>query len=137
MFQPEQSATQSAALAKLEMTFALIEGWIDHVAHLAAHDRLPILASLEESYRRSRIESAPTQQLFAMLLGLQISPRMARECSQFWNEIYAISGADNGGVEVRDHRWEDPALLPTAEDISDPAKFLASTTVPDDLSGLI
>ena len=137
MFQPEQSDAQTAALSKLEITFALIEGWIDHVAHLSAKDRLPSLAALEESYRRSRIESAPTQQLFAMLLGLQISPRMARECSQFWNEIYLISGEEIGGVSIRDHRWEDPALLPTAEDISDPAKFLASTTVPDDLSGLI
>ena len=137
MFQPEQSDAQTAALAKLEITFALIEGWIDHVAHLSAKDRLPSLAALEESYRRSRIESAPTQQLFAMLLGLQISPRMARECSQFWNEIYLISGEEISGVSIRDHRWEDPALLPTAEDISDPAKFLASTTVPDDLSGLI
>ena len=137
MFQPEQSPAQSAALAKLEMIFALIEGWIDHVAYLAAADRLPSLAALQESYRRSRIESAPTQQLFAMLLGLQISPRLARECSHFWNEIYAISGAENGGTAIRDHRWEDAALLPTAADIGDPAAFLASTTVPDDLSGLI
>ena len=136
MFQPEQSAAQSAALAKLEITFALIEGWIDHVAYLSATDRLPSLAALQESYRRSRIESAPTQQLFAMLLGLQISPRLTRECAHFWNEIYGLSGAENGGVAIRDHRWEDPALLPTASDLSDPAAFLASTTVPDDLSGL-
>ena len=136
MFQPEQSAAQSAALAKLEITFALIEGWIDHVAYLSATDRLPALAALQESYRRSRIESAPTQQLFAMLLGLQISPRLTRECAHFWNEIYGLSGAENGGVAIRDHRWEDPALLPTASDLSDPAAFLASTTVPDDLSGL-
>jgi putative hydrolase len=137
MFQPEQSGAQSAALAKLEMTFALIEGWIDHVTSLSAKDRLPSFAALQESYRRTRIESAPTQQLFAMLLGLQISPRLTRECSHFWNEIYEMSGAQNGGVEVRDHRWEDSALLPTASDLADPAKFLSSTTVPDDLSGLI
>jgi len=137
MFQPEQSAAQSAALAKLEMTFALIEGWIDHITFLSAKDRLPSIAALQESYRRSRIESAPTQQLFAMLLGLQISPRMTRECSNFWSEIYSMSGGVDGGVEIRDHRWEDAALLPTASDLADPAKFLASTTVPDDLSGLI
>jgi len=141
MFQPEQSPAQSAALAKLETTFALIEGWIDHITHLAAADRLPSLAALQESYRRARIESAPTQQLFAMLLGLHISPRLTRECSQFWSEIYSISGGAEGniesGIEVRDHRWEDSALLPTAQDLHDPAAFLASTTVPDDLSGLI
>ena len=137
MFQPEQSAAQSAALAKLEMTFALIEGWIDHVAHLSATDRLPSLAMLQESYRRSRIESAPTQQLFAMLLGLQISPRLTRECSNFWSELYRLNGAEIGGVAIRDYRWEDPGLLPTPSDLSDPIAFLASTTVPDDLSGLI
>lgn len=137
MFQPEQSAAQSGALAKLEMTFALIEGWIDHVAYLSATDRLPSIAALQESYRRSRIESAPTQQLFAMLLGLQISPRLTRECSQFWSEIYRLNGAEIGGVAIRDYRWEDPALLPTASDLADPVIFLASTTVPDDLSGLI
>jgi uncharacterized protein (DUF2342 family) len=119
------------------MIFALIEGWIDHVAYLAAKDRLPALASLQESYRRSRIESAPTQQLFATLLGLQISPRLTREASQFWSEIYSISGEQDGGVAIRDHRWEDSALLPSASDLADPAAFLASTTVPDDLSGLI
>ncbi len=137
MFQPEQSPSQSAALSQLETTFALIEGWIDHVASLAATDRLPSLSALQESYRRSRVESAPTQQLFAMLLGLQISPRTIRECSHFWSEIYTLSGATNGGVAIRDHRWEDSALLPTASDLADPAGFLASTTVPDDLSGLI
>ena len=137
MFQPEQSAAQTASLAKLETTFALIEGWIDHVASLAATDRLPSLSSLEESYRRARVENAPTQQLFTMLLGLQISPRTIRECSHFWKEIYSLSGAENGGVSIRDHRWEDSALLPTAQDLADPAGFLSSTTVPDDLSGLI
>jgi putative hydrolase len=141
MFQPEESEAQSNALAKLEMTFALIEGWVDHITNIAARDRLPSLSALHESYRRSRIESAPTQQLFSMLLGLQISPRKSRECAQFWNEIYAITYASQGdaesAVEIRDHRWEDAALLPTASDLSDPAKFLASTTVPDDLSGLM
>ena len=132
MFQPEQSNAQRAALAKLEVTFALIEGWIDHVVSAAAQDRLPSLASLQESYRRSRVESAPTQRLFASLVGLQISPRLTREAAHFWSEVNAI-----GGSEVRDHRWEDPALLPTATELGDPAAFLSSTTVPDDLSGLI
>ena len=132
MVQPEQSNAQRAALAKLEVTFALIEGWIDHVVSAAAQDRLPSLASLQESYRRSRVESAPTQRLFASLVGLQISPRLTREASHFWSEVNTI-----GGIEVRDHRWEDPALLPTATELGDPAAFLSSTTVPDDLSGLI
>lgn len=134
MFQPEQTASQGAALAKLEMALALIEGWIEHVTQLSAKDRLPSFYALQESQRRSRIQNAPSRQLFASLLGLEVSPKKLRECTNFWNEVYALGGA--AGNEVRDHRWEDAALLPTSDDLLDPAAFLASTTVPDDLSGL-
>ena len=137
MFQPEQSPAQSAALERLEMALALIEGWIDHITAISAQDRLPSFPQLSETHRRKRISASPTQQLFATLLGLEVSPRKMRECANFWNEIYSLGGAVEGGSEIRDHRWEDATLLPTSADLADPAAFLASTTVPDDLSGLI
>lgn len=132
MFIPEQSPQQAAALEKLEMALALIEGWIDHVVALAAQDRLPSLAALQEVVRRSRVTNSPTQQLFKTLLNLEVSPRKMRETAKFWSELHELAGIDG-----RDHRWEDCALLPTSIDLADPAAFLKSTTVPDDLSGLI
>ena len=132
LFTPEQTPKQEAALARLEIALALIEGWIDHVTTTAASERLPSYAALSETLRRRRATSAPTQQLFSMLFGLEVSPRKSRECTKFWSDVKNI-----GGLELRDGRWEDPALLPTTEEISDAAKFLESTTVPDDLSGLI
>ena len=132
LFTPEQSPEQDGALAKLEMILALIEGWIDHVVTTAATDRIPSLSPLTEMLRRRRASNSPTQQLFATLLGLEVSPRMMRECATFWAQVLEITG-----VEGRDSRWEDPALLPTADDLHDAKKFLDSTTVPDDLSGLI
>ena len=132
LFKPEQSATQDAALAKLEMALALIEGWIDYVTTIAVGDRLPSYPALSETLRRRRALKSPTQQLFATLLGLEVSPRKARECAQFWFEVESEIGLSN-----RDQRWEDPALLPRAEELADVKKFLASTSVPDDLSGLI
>ena len=132
LFKPEQSATQEAALHKLEMALALIEGWIDHVTTKAVGGRLPSYVALSESLRRRRATKSPTQQLFAMLLGLEVSPRKMRECATFWFDVE--SELDLAG---RDHRWEDPALLPTANDLTDVTKFLTSTSVPDDLSGLI
>ena len=70
--------------------------------------------------------------LFATLFGLEVSPRKTRECTKFWGDVKEIAGN-----QVRDNRWEDPALLPTTDDIHDAKKFLESTTVPDDLSGLL
>jgi putative hydrolase len=131
LFKPEQSAQQEAALAKLEITFALIEGWIDHVTTKAIGDRLPSFNSLSEMHRRNRVTKSPMQHLFATLLGLEVSPRLMRECANFWRDV-----DDEVGIEGRDHRFEDAALLPTGSDLSDAKKFLASTTVPDDISGL-
>ena len=136
MFMPEQSAQQAAALERLEMVLALIEGWVDHVVTMAGKDRLPAFLSLHEMQRRNRATNSPAQQLFASLLGLEVSPRKSRECSIFWGELVSLGG-DSSGIELRDHRWEDSALLPTLKDLSDPAGFIKSTTVPDDLSGLI
>jgi uncharacterized protein (DUF2342 family) len=113
------------------MTFALIEGWIDHVTSKAIGERLPSFSSLLEMHRRNRATKSPMQRLFATLLGLEVSPRLMRECTNFWAELYTLIG-----VEGRDARFEDGALLPTASDLSDVKKFLASTTVPDDISGL-
>ena len=132
MFTPEQTPKQEAALNKLEMVLALIDGWIDYVTSAAAESRLPAFAALSETLRRQRATSAPTQQLFASLLGLQVSPRKTRECVAFWGEVTELVDAKG-----RDYRWEDAVLLPTTDDLADAAKFLASTSVPDDLSGLL
>jgi len=132
LFKPEQSPSQDAALEKLEMILALIEGWIDYVSTKAVGDRLPSYPALSETLRRARATKSPTQQLFATLLGLEVSPRKMRECSLFWFEVESEIG-----LSLRDQRWEDPALLPRSEDLGDVNKFLNSTIVPDDLSGLL
>ncbi len=131
LFKPEQTPQQEAALAKLEMTFALIEGWIDHVTTKAIGDRLPSFGPLSEAHRRRRVSKSPMQHLFATLLGLEVSPRKMRECTKFWDDMEKLVG-----IEGRDARFEDAALLPTANDLSDAEKFLSSTTVPDDISSL-
>lgn len=131
MFTPEESDVQRSALEKLEMVLALIEGWIDQVVTDAAGNRLPSLIKLTETQARRRATQSPTQQLFASLVGLEVSPRTTRECKEFWR----VLGTENTGHH-RDSLWEDPVLLPRESDLSDPVKFLKSTIVPDDLSSL-
>ena len=132
LFTPQQTPAQELALTKLEMALALIEGWIDHVISEVASDRMPAFNALIENSRRRRATNSPMQQLFANLLGLEVSPRKMREASAFWAEVKKIKGSDG-----RDKCWEDPAFLPMPDDLADVAAFLNSVTVPDDLSGLI
>jgi putative hydrolase len=129
IFTPEETPTQRGALVKLETVLALVDGWSECVVKLAAGDRLPNIAALQETLRRRRATSAPTQQLFSNLFGLEVSPRMSREAANFWKVI-----REKEGVSTRDKIWS--SLLPSPEDLLDPENFLKSTEVPDDLSSL-
>jgi uncharacterized protein (DUF2342 family) len=97
---------------------------------LAAGDRLPAISQLREIYRRQRATNAPAQQLFKSLLGLEVSPKLTREASAFWQKV-----RESKDVASRDALWS--GILPSAEELLDPVAFLSSTQVPDDLSGLL
>jgi len=129
IFTPEETPAQRAALTKLETVLALIDGWSEEVVSLAAGDRLPNLVALQETLRRRRATSAPAQQLFATMFGLQVSPKLAREAATFWKAVRELKDC-----EGRDRIWS--GILPTADDLLTPQSYLASIEIPDDLSGL-
>jgi len=130
IFSPEESPQQKAALEKLETVLALIDGWSDDLVTTAAGDRIPNIEQLRETQRRRRASSTPAQQLFATLLGLEVSPRLTREASAFWKAI-----REEQSLDKRDGLWA--GILPTAEDLKNPSAFISSTEIPDDLSGLL
>jgi len=109
IFTPQESPAQRDALTKLETVLALIDGWSEEVVAMAVGDRLPNIAALQETLRRRRATSAPAQQLFSSMLGLQVSPRLAREAAVFWKQVRELKD-----VESRDRMWS--GILPTAED---------------------
>jgi len=129
IFTPEETPAQRAALTKLETVLALIDGWSEDVVTLASGDRLPNLVALQETLRRRRATSAPAQQLFATMFGLQVSPKLAREAATFWKAVREVKDC-----EGRDRIWS--GILPTADDLLTPQSYLASIEIPDDLSGL-
>ncbi len=129
IFSPEETPAQRTALTKLETVLALIDGWSEEVIALAAGDRLPNLVALQETLRRRRATSAPAQQLFSTLFGLQVSPKLAREAATFWRAVREVKDIEN-----RDRIWS--GILPTSEDLLTPESYLASIEIPDDLSGL-
>ena len=129
IFTPEETPAQRAALTKLETVLALIDGWSEEVVSLAAGDRLPNLVALQETLRRRRATSAPAQQLFATMFGLQVSPKLAREAATFWKAVREVKD-----LEGRDRIWS--GILPTSDDLLTPQNYLASIEIPDDLSGL-
>jgi putative hydrolase len=128
MFEPEDTPEQKAALARLETLLALVEGWVDAVVTDAA-GTLPTSSALRETVRRKRATGGPAEQTFANLVGLELRPRRLREAAQLWSQL-----REQRGVEGRDALWAHAELLPTAEDLDDPAGFLSRASF--DLSEL-
>lgn len=116
---PEKTDAQQAALARLETTLALVEGWVD-VVTAQATTRLPKSVAIAETVRRRRAAGGPAESAFATLVGLELRPRRLREAAAMWQAV-----TDAAGGEARDHLWSHPDLLPTSEDLDDPAALVA------------
>jgi putative hydrolase len=112
---------QELALARIETTLALIEGWADSVTDFACR-RLPEIESLSELYRRRRAVSSVSQKTFATLIGLELTPKLVRETKAMWDYVAA-----NSGSELRDQLISHPDQLPTLEEIQHPESLINRT----------
>jgi putative hydrolase len=128
LFEPEETPEQKTALARLETALALVEGWVDEVVSGAADAHLPSAGALRETVRRRRASGGPAEQTFATLVGLELRPRRLRDAAALWRLLL-----ERRGTEGRDAVWAHPDLLPTADDLDDPAAFVDRPEI--DLSG--
>jgi putative hydrolase len=129
LFDLPKSPQQEAALQRLEVTLALVEGWVDEVVGQAAGERMPSAAKLQEAVRRRRAAGGPAEQTFASLVGLELRPRRLRDASTLWGSLRTRQG-----TEARDGVWMHPDLLPTAADLDDPLGFREDAAAPETMS---
>ena len=120
VFAPHTTPEQQGVLGRLETSLALVEGWVDEVSAAAALPHLPHAVALREMIRRRRAAGGPAEQTFATLVGLDLRPRRLRDAAALWAQI-----ARDGGTGARDAVWDHPDLLPTTEDLDDPAGYTA------------
>lgn len=118
IFEPERTPAQQAALDRLEIALALVEGWVDEVVDAAARTSLPHAVQLRETVRRRRAAGGPAEHTFASLVGLELRPRRLREAAAVWAALTTARGV--GG---RDALWEHPDLVPGADSFADPEGF--------------
>jgi putative hydrolase len=116
---PQRSEAQTAALARLENLLATVEGWVEVVTTDATH-RLPAADRIGEAVRRRRAVGGPAERALGSLVGLELRPRRLREAAAMWRAV-----TDAVGIAARDALWDYPDLMPSAEDIDDPASLIA------------
>jgi putative hydrolase len=129
LFDLPQSPAQVAALQRLEVTLALVEGWVDEVVGQATAERMPAATKMQEAVRRRRAAGGPAEETFATLVGLELRPRRLRDASTLWGSLRTRQG-----TEARDGVWMHPDLLPTAADLDDPLGFREDAAAPESLT---
>jgi putative hydrolase len=130
VFEPKATPAQTQALERLETLLALIEGWVQVVVTAALGDRIPGAAALAETLRRRRATGGPAEQTFATLVGLELRPRKLREAAALWERLTQAAG-----VDARDGVWQHPDLLPSGDDLDEPAGFI-DRVIGGDTSGI-
>ena len=130
VFEPKATSAQTQALERLETLLALVEGWVQVVVTAALGERIPGAAALGETLRRRRASGGPAEQTFATLVGLELRPRKMREAAALWERLTQAAGAD-----ARDAIWQHPDLLPSADDLDEPAGFI-DRIIGGDTSGI-
>lgn len=118
-FEPKDTPEQKAALERLEVLLALVEGWVSTVVSNSLRDRIPGADALGETLRRRRASGGPAEQTFATLVGLELRPRKLREAAALWTRL-----TTDLGIDKRDEVWAHPDLLPDSSDLDNPAGFI-------------
>jgi uncharacterized protein (DUF2342 family) len=69
--------------------------------------------------RRRRASGGPAESAFAALVGLELRPRRLREAATMWRTV-----TDAIGSAARDALWAHPDLMPTSDDVTNPAALV-------------
>lgn len=117
---------QEVALARIEHTLALIEGWADFISETASK-RLPSISSITELFNRHRAASGAMEKTFQTLLGLQIQPKLRREARQMWQLLH-----EQLGIVKTDAIWSHPDLLPSEQEVKNPEDLVRRLSGPGD-----
>jgi putative hydrolase len=134
-FRLEPTAEQERVLERLQGVVCLVGAWARHEVGRAVEGRLPGLPRIAEVLRRRRATRGDGEELLAGLLGLDLKPDDEAVGERF---VAAVEGA-LGPAGLR-RALDHPENLPDAEELADPARWLARTAddldVPDDAAEL-
>jgi putative hydrolase len=134
-FRIEPTADQLRVLERLQGVVCLVGAWARHEVARAVEGRLPGLPRIDEVLRRRRATRGDGEELLAGLLGLDLKPDDESVGERFVAAVEAALGP--AGLR---RALAHPENLPDAEELADPARWLARTAdeldVPDDASEL-
>jgi coenzyme F420 biosynthesis associated uncharacterized protein len=115
---------------RMQAAMSLIEGHAEHTMDAVGEEVLPSLPRLRAAMNRRRESRGLPWRVLERLLGLELKLRQYELGRRFCDAVVS-----DGGPQALARAWSGPAALPTMAELNQPAKWLARTRVPLDLSG--
>ncbi len=114
------SPEQKQALEQVSGLMSLLEGHGDVTMDRAGADRIPSAERFGRVLRQRRQQANGVARLLQRLVGLEAKLAQYEQGERFIEAVEAV-----GGPRALDVIWEDPARLPTIDEIRDPQRWLA------------
>ncbi len=117
---PEQRVT----IAEIQALMSLLEGHGDVTMDRAAAGRIPSAPRFQQTLRHRRTMIGPLARQIQRVVGIEAKMRQYEQGERF---IAAVEAS--GGQALLARVWEDPALLPSLEEIRHPDKWVRRLTL--------
>lgn len=110
---------------RMQATMSLIEGHAEHTMDAVGAESLPSLPRLRAAMTRRRESRGLPWRVLERLLGLELKLRQYEVGRRFCDAVVHA-----GGPEALAVAWRSPAELPTTQELTEPALWLARIGVP-------
>jgi putative hydrolase len=121
-----QSLRQVAPREEFQRLTSVIEGYADHVLTIVGHRLIPTFDQIHEAMQRHRVERGEAERFIESLLGLKLERAHYERGQAFVEGI-----VERAGLEGLNRLWDDPAMLPTPNELDAPGLWLARIDLPD------
>lgn len=111
---------QRVVLDRVAGLMSLLEGHGDVTMDRAGADQIPSATRFGQVLRQRRQQGSPAVKLLQKLVGLDAKMKQYEQGEAFIERVER-----EGGTELLDHAWVDPANLPSIAEIRDPDAWIA------------
>jgi coenzyme F420 biosynthesis associated uncharacterized protein len=118
-----QTPEQREIVGRLQALMSLLEGHGDYVMDGVGPSVVPTAETIRRRFDERRKGSGPIDRVIRRLFGLDLKMRQYAEGEKFVNHVVG-----EVGMETFNRVWDGPEMLPTSDEIADPAAWVARVT---------
>jgi putative hydrolase len=121
-----QSPRQVAPREELQRLTTVVEGYADQVLVRIGRRLIPTFEQIHEAKKRHRVERGEAERFIEGLLGLKLEREHYEQGQAFVDGVI-----ERAGLEGLNRVFDDPAMLPTPNELDAPGLWLARIDLPD------